>query len=222
MKQPQSPLEILYEDNHYIAVNKQAGWLVQGDQTGDKPMSEMVKDYIREKYQKPGNVFTGVIHRLDRPVSGAVIFARTSKGLERMNRLFKEKKVQKTYWAMVEKSPSKTSDKLIHHLSRLPRKNITRANAHPVKDSKESILEYQLIKKTKQGFLLEVNPHTGRQHQIRVQLAAIGCSIIGDLKYGAKAAMPDKSICLHSRSLSFEHPIKKIPILIQASCPFIG
>ncbi len=215
-----SPLQILYEDNHLIAAYKEPGWLVQGDETGDQPMSEKVKDYIRTKYEKPGNVFTGVIHRLDRPTSGLVIFARTSKGLQRMNKLFKEKKVQKTYWAMVEKMPEMQTGRLVHHLTRLANHNVTKAHNNPKHNSKESILDYKLIHSGSKGHLLEVKPLTGRQHQIRVQLAAIACPIIGDLKYGAAKPMPDKSICLHARALSFTHPIKKEPVSIKADCPF--
>jgi len=208
--------DILYEDNHLIAINKKAGDLVQGDQTGDLPLVEQVKRFLKEKYQKPGKVFLGTIHRLDRPVSGVLVFARTSKALERMNRLFKERDIQKTYWAVVEKTPTKVSAELVHFIKRIPRKNISQAfiKAHP--EAKKSILTYDLKASTGKFHLLEVYPKTGRHHQIRVQLASIGSIIVGDLKYGAPKPNADKSIHLHAVRLEFVHPVQKTPIVIQA------
>lgn len=212
-------LEVLYEDNHLIAVNKRSGDIVQGDKTGDKPLGEYVKDYLREKYNKPGNIFCGLIHRLDRPVSGIVIFAKTSKALSRMNELFRNKDIQKTYWAIVEKAAQPESARLEHYLIKNQQKNKSRAYMRPESGALKSTLEYKTIKNLDRYTLLEVLPHTGRHHQIRVQLSTIGSVIKGDLKYGAKRSNKDASICLHARKLEFIHPVKKEPILIIAPPP---
>ncbi len=212
-------LEVLYEDNHIIAVNKKAGDLVQGDKTGDKPLGEFVKAYLREKYNKPGNIFCGVIHRLDRPVSGLVIFAKTSKALARMNALFREKTIQKTYWAIVENPPLKSEDRLEHYLIKNQQKNKSRAYLKPYEGALNSVLDYTVLKKLDRYTLLEVKPITGRHHQIRVQLSTIGSIIKGDLKYGAKRSNKDSSISLHAREINFIHPIKKEEITITAPAP---
>ncbi|MFN7117273.1 MAG: RluA family pseudouridine synthase [Saprospiraceae bacterium] len=215
-------MQIIYEDNHLIAVNKPSGALVQGDETGDRPLSEDVKLYIKDRYNKPGDVFLGVIHRLDRPVSGVVIFARTSKALERMNRLFQERKIEKTYWAIVNERPEPITGKLTHFILKDKSKNIVKAfdfQSSRAKDAKEAILEYDLIAEIGNQHLLEVHPLTGRPHQIRAQLAKIGCPIRGDLKYGAPKANEDGSICLHCRKLAFEHPVTKVRVEISARPP---
>ncbi len=212
-------LEVLYEDNHIIAINKKVGDIVQGDKTGDKTLMEFVKEYVKEKYQKPGAAFLGVIHRIDRPVSGVVLFARTSKALERMNELFREKKIQKTYWAVVKNKPENETGSLIHYLKKDEAKNKSKAYEKEVKDSLRSWLDYKIIVKSDNYFLLEINPHTGRHHQIRAQLAAIGCPIKGDVKYGFDRTNEDGSIHLHARKISFIHPIKKEEITITAPVP---
>lgn len=212
-------LEVLYEDNHLIAVNKRSGDIVQGDKTGDKPLGEYVKDYLRKKYNKPGNIFCGLIHRLDRPVSGIVIFAKTSKALSRMNELFRNKDIQKTYWAIVEKAPNPTTAQLEHYLIKNQQKNKSRAYHRHESGTLKSTLTYTTIKNLDRYTLLEVLPHTGRHHQIRVQLSSIGSIIKGDLKYGAKRSNKDASICLHARKLEFIHPVKKESILIIAPPP---
>ena len=207
---------IIYEDNHLIAVCKKSGEIVQGDKTGDKPLSEEIKSYLKTKYKKPGNVFLGTIHRLDRPTSGIVLFAKTSKSLSRMNELFKNKKVQKTYYAITEDMPNKAKGVIISLLKKNQKQNksyITKSD-----DGKKSELEYELIEKLQNYFLIKVKPKTGRHHQIRVQLSSIGCKIKGDVKYGAKRANKDKSICLHSYSMSFVHPVKNE--LINLKCDF--
>ncbi len=212
-------LQVVYEDNHIIAVNKRAGDIVQGDKTGDTPLSEIVKAYIKEKYNKPGAVFLGVVHRLDRPTTGVVIFASTSKALTRLNKLFAEKQTQKTYWAIVKNQPPKQSDRLTHWLKRNPKQNKSYAYIKEVPESKKAILDYSVIKKLNNYFLLEIALHTGRHHQIRAQLAKIGCPIKGDLKYGFDRSNKDGSIHLHARALRFIHPVKKEPIEIIASLP---
>jgi 23S rRNA pseudouridine1911/1915/1917 synthase len=212
-------LEVLYEDNHIIVVNKKAGDLVQGDKTGDKPLGEYVKAYLREKYNKPGNIFCGVIHRLDRPVSGLVIFAKTSKALTRMNELFREKTIQKTYWAIVEKPPLKSEDRLEHYLIKNQQKNKSRAFLKPFEGALHSVLDYKTLKTLDRYSLLQVKPITGRHHQIRVQLSTIGSIIKGDLKYGAKRSNKDASISLHAREITFIHPVKKEAITITAPAP---
>ena len=210
-------LEILYEDNHLIAVNKKAGDIVQGDKTGDPPLSEFVKKYIKKKYKKPGEVFLGTIHRLDRPTSGVLLYARTSKALSRMNQQFKNKEVQKTYWAIVNNPPPSNSGNLENFLQ----KNQQRNKSYVVKGSKgkHAILNYKLINKLDNFFQLEIKPKTGRHHQIRVQLAHIGCVIKGDLKYGAKRSNQDSSIDLLAQKIEFIHPVKDIPIRITAPIP---
>ncbi len=212
-------LLVLYEDNHIIVINKRPGDIVQGDKTGDKPLSDVVKEYIADKYNKPGNVYLGVVHRLDRPTSGIVVFARTSKALPRLNKLFANKEAQKTYWAIVKKEPPKQQDLLTHWLKRNPKQNKSYANKQEVPDSKKAILEYKILKKLQNYFLLEIDLHTGRHHQIRAQLSAIGSIIKGDLKYGADRSNKNGSIHLHARKLSFIHPVKKESITIIAPPP---
>jgi 23S rRNA pseudouridine1911/1915/1917 synthase len=210
---------VVYEDNHLIIVNKASGVLVQGDETGDTPLSELVKGYLKEKYNKPGNVFAGVIHRLDRPVTGLVALAKTSKALERMNEMFRDKTIQKTYWAVVKNKPAKETGKLVHWLVKDKNKNLTTAHAKEVKDGLKSELDYKLISSSSGFYLLEVNPLTGRPHQIRVQLASMGCPIWGDVKYGAPEGNKDGSIHLHARKLQFIHPVKKEPLTVEGGLP---
>lgn len=212
-------VQILYEDNHLIAINKRPGDIVQGDKTGDMPLSEVVKLYIKDKYDKPGNVYLGVPHRLDRPTSGVVLFAKTSKALPRLNKLFAEKVAKKTYWAVVKIPPKKESDTLTHWLKRNPKQNKSYAHHKEVADSKQAILDYRILKKLDRYFLLEIDLKTGRHHQIRAQLAAIGCPIKGDLKYGFDRSNKDGSIHLHARSLGFVHPVQKKPLEIIAPMP---
>ena len=209
--------DVLYEDNHLIIVNKRASQVVQVDESGDTPLCEIVQAFLKKKYKKEGNVFLGVTHRLDRPVSGAIIFAKTSKALGRLNKMFQEKKIQKTYWAFCVAQPPKEFDLLEHYLIKDRSRNKTKAFPKKVKEGKFSQLEYTLIKRSGGKALLEINPLTGRPHQIRVQLASIGCIIKGDLKYGAKQANPDKSICLHSRFVEFIHPVSGD--VIKATAP---
>ena len=211
--------DVLYEDNHLLVVNKPAGYLVQGDKTGDEPLVEFYKAYLKEKYRKPGNVFLGVVHRLDRPVSGALIFARTSKALERMNRQFQDRTVQKTYWAIVQKRPPAESGTLEHYLLKDTQKNVVKVFDKPKGEAQKALLHYRFLKEIGDDILLEINPVTGRSHQIRVQLARIGCPIKGDLKYGFATANEDKSISLHSRSVTFEHPTTKEKMTVRANVP---
>lgn len=212
-------LQILHEDNHLIVVNKRVGDIVQGDKTGDKPLSEVVKEYIKDKYGKPGEVFLGVVHRLDRPTTGIVVFARTSKALERLNELFKNRETKKTYWAVVKNKPAKDQDTLVHYLKRNEKSNTSKAYAKEVPDSKMASLNYKVIKELNHYYALEINLHTGRHHQIRSQLSAIGSPIKGDLKYGADRSNPDGGIHLHARKLSFIHPVKKEAVDIIAPVP---
>jgi 23S rRNA pseudouridine1911/1915/1917 synthase len=212
-------LQILHEDNHIIVINKRVGDIVQGDKTGDKPLSEVVKEYIKDKYNKPGEVFLGVVHRLDRPTTGIVVFARTSKALTRLNELFKNRETQKTYWAIVKKKPQKTEDKLVHFLKRNEKNNTSKAHINEVAESKIASLDYQIIKELTHYFALEINLHTGRHHQIRAQLSAIGSPIKGDLKYGFDRSNPDGGIHLHARQLVFVHPVSKENIIVIASAP---
>jgi 23S rRNA pseudouridine1911/1915/1917 synthase len=209
-------LEVLYEDNHLIAVNKPAGMLVQGDQTGDKCLIDYVKSYIREKYNKPGNVYCGLIHRIDRPVSGVVLLAKTSKALTRMNKQFQERKPKKKYWAIVEGAAKQDSDLLENYLKRNQKQNKSYVVESNVKESKLAKLKFEQIKKLDNYSLLEIELLTGRHHQIRCQLAFNKTIIKGDVKYGARRPNRDKSICLHARTLSFEHPVNKETIYIKA------
>ena len=213
-------MKVLYEDNHIIVVNKQSGEIVQGDKTGDTPLSDIVKAWLKEKYNKPGNVFLGVVHRLDRPVSGIVLFAKTSKALPRLNKLFAEhEKVRKTYWAIVANKPPQESGTLTHWLTRNEKTNTAKAYDREVPNSKKAVLNYQLIAASDRYYLLEIQLHTGRHHQIRCQLAKIGCPIKGDLKYGSPRSNPDGSICLHARHLELEHPVSHEIISITAPVP---
>lgn len=215
-------LEVLFEDNHIIAVNKKAGDIVQGDKTGDTPLSDIVKEYIRKKYNKPGNVFCGVPHRLDRPVTGVILFAKTTKALERLNKMFQKKEIQKTYWALTVDPPFPADAHITHYLVKNRQKNITKAHDKPVKDGLKSELIYSYINEKKGMYLVEVNPLTGRPHQIRVQLSTQGAPIKGDLKYGAPFPNKDKSICLHARKIEFIHPVSKEKILITAPLPKVN
>lgn len=212
-------MQVIYEDNHIIIVSKTTGEIVQGDKTGDTPLSEIVKDWIKEKYQKPGNVFLGVVHRLDRPVSGLVVFAKTSKALSRLCNMFRDGDVHKTYWAITKNRPPQESGTLTHWLVRNEKQNKSYAYDHEVKGSKKAILKYRLIGSTDNYNLLEVNLLTGRHHQIRCQLAKMGCPIKGDLKYGAPRSNPDGSVSLLSRKVEFVHPVSKLPISIEAPVP---
>ena len=212
-------LQILHEDNHIIVVNKRVGDIVQGDKTGDKPLSEVVKEYIKEKYNKSGDVFLGVVHRLDRPTTGIVVFAKTSKALERLNTMFSTRETKKTYWAIVKNQPPKTEDTLTHFLKRNPKNNTSKAHLKEVPESKKAILDYKIIQKLDNYYVLEINLHTGRHHQIRAQLTAIGCPIKGDLKYGFDRSNQDGGIHLHARKLAFIHPVSKENIEIIAPTP---
>lgn len=211
--------DVLYEDNHLIVVNKHNNVLVQGDKTGDVPLVELVKTYIKETYQKPGNVFLGVIHRIDRPVSGIVIFAKTGKALERMNALFKEKQIKKFYWAIVEKKPQHQKETLCHLLSRNSKMNKSFVVHKKTADTREAILTYTFKSSSLKYHLLEIELETGRHHQIRVQLSHIGCIIKGDLKYGGKRSNQDGGISLHARSVQFTHPVTKQKVLVTAPTP---
>ena len=212
-------LQVLHEDNHIIVVNKRVGDIVQGDKTGDKPLSEVVEEYLKEKYNKPGEVFLGVVHRLDRPTTGIVVFARTSKALTRLNELFSKRETQKTYWAVVKNKPPKTEDNLVHFLKRNEKNNTSKAHLKEVPESKKASLDYKIIKELNNYFALEINLHTGRHHQIRAQLSAIGCPIKGDLKYGFDRSNPDGGIHLHARKLVFIHPVTKETLEIIAPTP---
>ena len=212
-------MEVIYEDNHIIIVNKQSGEIVQGDKTGDRPLSDIVKDYIKDKYQKPGAVFLGVVHRLDRPVSGLVVFARTSKALTRLNKMFAEGEVQKTYWAIVKNAPKEPEGILTHWLVRNEKQNKSYAYDHERPNAKKAILKYKVIGHSDNYTLLGVQLMTGRHHQIRCQLAAMGCPIRGDLKYGAPRSNPDGSISLMSRRVAFIHPVSKEQIIVEAPLP---
>lgn len=212
-------LQILHEDNHLIVINKRVGDIVQGDKTGDKPLSDVVKEYIKDKYNKPGEVFLGVVHRLDRPTTGIIVFARTSKALTRMNELFSNRETQKTYWAIVKNKPSKSEDKLVHYLKRNEKNNTSKAHLKEVPDSKLASLDYKIIASLTNYFALEINLHTGRHHQIRAQLQAIGSPIKGDLKYGFDRSNPDGGIHLHARKLIFAHPVTKENTIIIAPTP---
>ena len=210
---------ILFEDNHLIVINKKPSEIVQGDKTGDKTMPDTIKEYLKVKYNKPGNVFCGVIHRLDRPTSGAVVFARTSKGLERMNTQFREKETNKVYWAIVEQKPEKPEGALVHFLKKNETKNKSFVTDSEKGGAKEAKLTYKLIASSERYHLLEITLETGRHHQIRAQLAAIGCFIKGDVKYGAKRSNEDGSICLHARRLTINHPVTKEVLTFTAGTP---
>ena len=212
-------MTVVYEDNHIIVVNKTASEIVQADKTGDTPLSETVKQYLKEKYQKPGNVFLGVTHRLDRPVSGRVIFAKTSKALTRLNEMFRAGEVKKTYWAVVKNAPKESEGELVHFLVRNEKQNKSYAYDKEVPNSKKAVLDYRLIGRSENYYLLEVDLKTGRHHQIRCQLAKMGCPIKGDLKYGSPRSNPDGSICLHARRVRFVHPVSKELIELKAPLP---
>jgi len=212
-------MTVLYEDNHIIIVNKTSSEIVQGDKTGDKPLSETGKEWLKEKYNKPGNVFCGVAHRLDRPVSGIVIFAKTSKALARLNEMFKNKEIKKIYWAIVKDNPPNEKDELRHYLVKNEKQNKSYAYDIEKPNSKPAILHYKLIARSDKYNLLEIDLKTGRHHQIRSQLAKIGCAIKGDLKYGAERSNPDGGISLHAREVSFIHPVSKQLINITAPAP---
>ncbi len=214
--------DILFEDNHLIAINKRAGDIVQVDETGDEPLDEKVKRYIAQKYNKPNGAFLGVVHRLDRPVSGVILFAKTSKALERVNELFKSREMQKTYWAVVRNKPIPENGNLVHWLVKNQQKNITTPHQHEVAGSQRAELNYKLIGELNGFYLIEVDPITGRPHQIRVQLSTLGCPIVGDNKYGYPRGSLKKSICLHARRLQFIHPVKKESVAIFAPLPKDG
>ena len=212
-------MEVIYEDNHIIIVSKTSSEIVQGDKTGDTPLSETVKQYLKEKYHKPGNVFVGVVHRLDRPVSGLVVFAKTSKALARLNEMFKNGDVHKTYWVVVKNCPREPEATLEHYLVRNEKQNKSYAYDREKPGAKKAILHYRLIGRSENYYLLEVDLKTGRHHQIRCQLAKIGCPIKGDLKYGFPRSNPDGSISLHARRVSFVHPVSKELIDVEAPLP---
>ncbi len=214
-----SRIEVVYEDNHLLAINKPAGLLVQGDETGDKPLVEIAKEYIKEKLQKPGAVFLGVVHRLDRPVSGVVVFARTSKALSRMNELFRSRETQKIYWAVTDQKPNASEGTLVHWLLKDEKKNKTTSFIRQTPGALKAELHYKILASKSGRLLLEVQPVTGRSHQIRVQLASMGCAILGDVKYGSQFTTGDASIALHARSLQFIHPVKKEMTSIIAELP---
>ena len=212
-------LQVLFEDNHLVIVNKRAGDITQGDKTGDKPLSDVVKEYIKDKYNKPGDVFLGVVHRLDRPTSGIIIFARTSKALERLNKMLRDKTINKTYWAVVKNHPKKEKDTLINFLRKNPKNNKSTAYNKEIDGSKKAILHYAVLKKLDNYSLIEVDLETGRHHQIRTQLSNIGSPIKGDLKYGFDRSNKDGSIHLHARKIQFIHPVSKEQINLTAPTP---
>jgi 23S rRNA pseudouridine1911/1915/1917 synthase len=212
-------LQVLFEDNHLIIVNKRSGDITQGDKTGDKPLSDVVKEYVKEKYNKAGNVFLGVVHRLDRPTSGVIIFARTSKALERLNKMLRDKTISKTYWAVVKEYPKKEKGTLINFLKKNPKNNKSSVYTKEIPDSKRAILHYNILKKLDNYSLLEIDLETGRHHQIRVQLSFIGFPIKGDLKYGFNRSNKDGSIHLHARKITFMHPVSKEEISVIAPTP---
>ena len=219
MKTGLDNLQIVYEDNHLIVINKRPGDIVQGDKTGDTPLVDIVKAYIKINYRKPGNVFLGVVHRIDRPTSGLVMFARTSKALTRLNKALKDKKISKTYWAIVKQKPKPATGTLVHYLKKNPVKNKTTVYDKPVKDTKKAILHYKTIASSKRYHLLEIDLETGRPHQIRAQLAKIGSPVKGDLKYGYPRSNKNGGISLHARKIEMIHPVKKEPLTIIAEPP---
>jgi len=212
-------LDVRYEDNHLLAINKPCGMLVQGDETGDVPLVEICKSYIKKKFDKPGEVFLGVVHRLDRPVSGVVVFARTSKALARMNELFRSRETEKIYWAISDRKPSSPAGTLVHWLKKDEKKNFTTAYTRETPEALRSELSYSLMQQQHGLYLIEVRPKTGRSHQIRVQLASLGCPILGDRKYGSTYVANENSIALHARQLEFIHPVRKEAISIEAPVP---
>lgn len=212
-------MEILYEDNHIIAVNKLGSDLVQGDKTGDETLDRRIKDYLKLKYNKPGDAFLGVVHRLDRPVSGVVLYAKTSKALSRLSEMFREKKIAKTYWAIVSESPPADEGVLLHYLRKNEQQNKSYSWTHPVKGAKEASLGYRIIGRSQSYYLLEVDLHTGRHHQIRCQLSTVGCPVRGDLKYGYKRSNENGCIDLHARRISFRHPVSGEQVTITAPLP---
>ncbi|MDD6110890.1 MAG: RluA family pseudouridine synthase [Prevotellaceae bacterium] len=212
-------MNVIYEDNHIIVVNKESGEIVQGDKTGDTPLSDCVKDYLKWKYQKPGNVFLGVVHRLDRPVSGLVVFAKTSKALSRLNEMFRKGEVHKTYWAIVKNAPKEPSGRLTHWICRNEKQNKSYAYNSEVSGSKKAVLDYRLLASGDNYHILEIRLLTGRHHQIRCQLSAMGSPIRGDLKYGAQRSNPDGSISLLSRHVEFVHPVSKELVSLDAPLP---
>lgn len=211
--------QILFEDNHIIIINKKSGQIVQGDKTGDVPLVDEVKNYLKKKYNKPGNVFAGLVHRLDRPTSGIVIFAKTSKALSRLTQMLKKREIKKTYWAVIKKKNMPENQRLVHYLKKNEKNNKTITYNHPFQNAKEAILTYHIIKKSDHYQLLEINLETGRHHQIRAQLSAIECPIKGDLKYGFERSNADGSIHLLARKIEFIHPVKKIKIFLEAPVP---
>ena len=213
------PFQVIYEDNHLLVVNKASGILVQGDITGDVPLVDLCKEYIAKKYEKPGAVFLGVVHRIDRPVSGIVVLARTSKSLERMNTLFRENKTRKTYWAITGEMPPSDTGNLVHWLVKDEKRNKTTAYPRETPGALRSELSYEVIARRENQWLLAVSPVTGRPHQIRTQLASIGCPILGDIKYGSEKPLEDGSIALHARKLEFIHPVRKEPMVLEAPLP---
>lgn len=219
MASTKNNLNILFEDNHLIIINKQSGDIVQGDKTGDTPLSEIVKEYIKDKYNKPGNVFLGVVHRLDRPTTGVVVFAKTSKALERFNKMLRDKKVNKTYWAVVKNKPNKLEDTLTGYLRKNTKNNKSTSYSSEIEGSKKAVLHYKIVKSLDNYHLLEVDLETGRHHQIRCQLAAIGSPIKGDLKYGFDRSNKDASIHLHARKIEFIHPVTNENISVIAPTP---
>jgi 23S rRNA pseudouridine1911/1915/1917 synthase len=219
MNSTKENLQVLFEDNHIIIINKRAGDITQGDKTGDKPLSDVVKEYVKDKYNKPGLVFIGTVHRLDRPTSGILIFARTSKALERLNKMLREKTIKKTYWTLVKNAPKATTGTLTNFLKKDTKKNKSFVYNKEIEGSKNAILHYNVIKKLENYFLLEIDLETGRHHQIRTQLAHIGSPIKGDLKYGFPRSNKDGSISLHARKIKFIHPVSKEEITITAPTP---
>lgn len=219
MQSTKENLHVLFEDNHLIIVNKQAGDITQGDKTGDKPLSDVVKEYVKDKYNKPGNVFIGTVHRLDRPTSGAVIFARTSKALERLNKMLRDKTINKTYWALVKIAPKNETDSLVNFLKKDTKKNKSFVYKKEIEGSKNAILHYKTKQKLDNYTLLEIDLETGRHHQIRTQLAHIGSPIKGDLKYGFNRSNKDGSISLHARKITFLHPVSKEEVTVTAPTP---
>jgi 23S rRNA pseudouridine1911/1915/1917 synthase len=219
---PVTDNDVLFEDNHLIAVNKRAGDIVQVDETGDEPLEDKVKKYIAQKYDKPNGAFLGVVHRIDRPVSGVILFAKTSKALDRINRMFKSREMHKTYYAVVRNKPFPEAGTLVHWLVKNQQKNVTKAFDHDVPGSMQSELKYKLVGELEGYYLIKVDPLTGRPHQIRVQLSTLGCPIVGDNKYGYPRGSLRKSISLHARRLEFIHPIKKEPVVITAPLPKDG